>query len=80
MKLPVTKTQFINIMSFLSIFCINSVLIKASPDYILEKYSRFIGLPEDVKNWDNPGAIHPVLMEGFIHKYIELWKPVFKED
>lgn len=76
----ITKEQFINLLRFIAIFGYKEEILKESPDYILEKFSRFIGTPSDINDWNNPGGIHVILEGMIVDKYMSKWKPIFKEE
>ena len=67
-----TRVQFDNILRFSSLFCGIEILEK-SPDYIIEKFNRFIGNETVVNNEPKTGGIHRVIENGIIEKYYERW-------
>lgn len=75
----VTKEQFVNLLKFIAIFSNDHKLILTySPDYIIEVYGRFIGIPSEIKDWVSMGGIHPVLNKRVVESYLNLWSPTFK--
>lgn len=63
-----------NIIAFLSIiFAKNtdllSVLINFSPDYVIEKYNRYIETTKDDSCW----GIHPNLRNHVFNEYCKKW-------
>lgn len=73
-----TKDQFECVLKFLAIF--GTDILQHSPDYIIEKYERFIGPITDNIDGEVVGGVHPILQKGVVETYLKLWQPIFKES
>ena len=72
----VTINQFKNLLAFLSIILNEHslILIDQSPDYILEKFSRYIGPAQSILDTnDHQRGAHPVLYAQVIERYHGKW-------
>jgi hypothetical protein len=76
--LDLTEKQFLNILAFLSLFGDAKKILGQSPDYILEKFHRYIGFSSFVFE-ENVSGIHPILYQGVVQRYMDTWKPIFKK-
>lgn len=66
--------QFINLLNFISLMSSSRYVLELSPDYIIEKYRRYINANTDtISNEINKGGIHPVIRREVIDPYIEKW-------
>lgn len=72
-----TGTQFENLIGFLTVILNEDVmkLASMSPDYICEKFYRYIGDPNTIITTDKTkyGGIHEVLRRDFLEKYYNVW-------
>jgi hypothetical protein len=70
----VTKNQFDNILAFVAIMGHSKYVLELSPDYIIDKYERYIGDPKLVTDSvDSLSGLHPVLREEIIEQYYRIW-------
>ena len=72
----ITINQFKNLLAFLSIILNEHslILINQSPDYILEKFSRYIGPAQNIfDSDDHKWGVHPTLYRTTIERYHEKW-------
>lgn len=68
--------QIVNLVKFnanFSKFVHNNDLLSQSPDYILEKYGRFIGFQPTVEH----KMYTPDDMTDFFNKYWKIWRPTW---
>lgn len=70
-----------NIFAFLCILFgddiyMSNQLMKMRPDYIIEKYNRYVESNRD--EW--PWGIHPSLRHGYFDIYFDKWKDELMED
>jgi hypothetical protein len=74
-RYKITGDQFKNVLLFLSIFSDNyEKLYNMAPDYIIEKYIKYIGDPSLINNiYEQTSGIHKVLFNKFILKYFIRW-------
>lgn len=72
----ITTVQFQNLLAFLAIMHGDTVmnLVTVSPDYICEKYERYVG-PVDLINTkdDYQWGLHPTVRSLFINAYHQRW-------
>lgn len=75
-----TKTQFDNILRFACLFAedVDSILGK-SPDYILEKFWRYIGDPAGVVDFPQKG-LNAVLEKKLVKAYYDEWGDSYVDD
>lgn len=70
----ITHNQFCNILAFIVIFANNYDVINQSPDYVIEKYARYIGNPEEVKaSSEYKKGVHVTLKKALIEPYSKRW-------
>jgi hypothetical protein len=81
-RYKISGNQFKNILLFLSIFSNDyEKLYNMSPDYIIEKYIKYIGDPCLIKDEKmGQSGIHKVLFNRFILKYFRRWANVDHAD
>lgn len=76
-RYDMTGTQFENLIGFLTVILNEDVMKLAhmAPDYIVEKFSRYIGDPSNIISTDKTkyGGIHEVLRRDFLVKYYKVW-------
>jgi hypothetical protein len=76
----ITLNQFNNILAFLAIIVPNEQILTCSPDYIIEKFERYIG---DVKMIHDSGnhkvGMHPNLRKQIIDAYHARWNPLARQ-
>lgn len=75
----ITLNQFKNLLAFLTIILNEEVivLVDRSPDYILEKFYRYVGSDFGIRDSnDHLWGVHLVLYEQFILKYHDRWGKV----
>jgi hypothetical protein len=68
-------SQFVNLLQFIALTSHNKYVLELSPDYIIEKFKRYIN--DDINTIDmdkDIGGIHPTVMEKIIDPYMEKWK------
>jgi len=79
-KYDITYNQFCNILAFIVIFANNYDVINQSPDYIIEKYARYIGNPEEVKaSSEYKVGVHHTLVTELIEPYCERWNLLLRK-
>ncbi len=71
--------QFQNLLRFLIIFVDDRRILKLSPDYLIEKFSKYIGAPSEINDWYNQG-LNIALEQMVYEEYLKIWKPSFKND
>ena len=75
-ELVISLDQFNNILAFISLFVEDDRIMLYDPDYIIEKYERYIG--GDIQKINNDKSylkgMHPVLKEKIFDKYHEKWQ------
>lgn len=72
--------QFINLLNFITLMSSSKYVLELSPDYIVEKYKRFINNNTDtISDQINHGGIHPIIKRDVIEPYIEKWLDVLIE-
>lgn len=72
----ISNNQFQNLLAFLAILFNEDVhlLYKTSPDYICEKFYRYIGNVNNIKDtYDYKWGVHPILQKDFVNKYYQRW-------
>ena len=74
----ITEIQFFNILSFIVIFSNSYDIITESPDYILEKYERYLGDPSLITK-TSEGGLHKILVDELIEPYKKRWGVSLKE-
>lgn len=76
-RFKITGEQFKNLIGFLTVILNEDVMKLAtmSPDYIVEKFQRFLGDPSKIINEDVSefGGIHAILRRDFLTKYYKIW-------
>lgn len=66
--------QFINLLNFIALMSSSRYVLELSPDYIIEKYRRYINNnPDTISDQINHGGIHPTIKREVIEPYIEKW-------
>lgn len=66
--------QFINLLNFITLMSSSKYVLELSPDYIIEKYQRYINTNTDtISDEINKGGIHPIIKRDVIEPYIEKW-------
>jgi hypothetical protein len=71
-----TKNRFLNLLTFVFLMSESNEkkIFKISPDYMVEKYERYIGYAKLIDN--NPNhlyGLHPAF-KPLIEKYCQIWK------
>lgn len=70
-----TKNEKVaNIMCFLSIIfgeddCFSNVILKKSPDYLIEKFERYV----ESTRVEYPWGMHPYLRDRCFQRYVDEW-------
>jgi hypothetical protein len=72
----VTNNQFLNVLAFVTTLynddCMKLAML--SPEYILEKYERYIGDPSKInKNFAHISGMHEILRSKFFEQYKKYW-------
>ena len=68
--------QFINLLNFIALMSSSTYVLGLSPDYIVEKYKRYINNDiNTISNESNKGGIHPIVIRDVIEPYIKRWMP-----
>jgi iron-sulfur cluster repair protein YtfE (RIC family) len=71
----VTLNQFNNILAFIALMGTNKYVLELNPDYIIDKYERYIGDPSKVSDdIEHFSGLHPVLREQIIDSYHQIWR------
>lgn len=71
----ITHSQFCNILAFVVVFTNNYDILNQSPDYVIEKFERYIGNPENILASDEyKTGVHHSLVKELIEPYFEKWK------
>lgn len=66
--------QFINLLNFITLMSSSKYVLELSPDYIIEKYQRYINSNLDtISSEVNKGGIHPTIRTQVIEPYIQKW-------
>lgn len=75
-EVNLTYNQFCNLLAFNVILSNSKYILELDPDYLIEKYERYIGDPEQIVDKDEwkYGGIHEVLRKEIIEPYFEKWK------
>lgn len=73
-----TNIQFFNILTFIVIFSNSYEILTESPDYIIEKYKRYIGDPSLVTKTPE-GGLHEILITNLIEPYKKRWGYILKD-
>jgi hypothetical protein len=70
----VTLNQFKNILAFTALMSHSKYIHELSPDYIVDKYTRYIGDPTQIKDTvEHHSGLHAVLKREVIDAYFEIW-------
>ena len=75
-RYTITENQFKNLITFLVVLLNEDVHVLAtmSPDYMLEKFSRYICKSSDILDNENHlSGAHEILYRDFIKKYHKFW-------
>jgi hypothetical protein len=66
--------QFINLLNFIALMSSSKYVLELSPDYIIEKYKRYINNNTDtISDVVNHNGIHHIIKRDVIEAYIEKW-------
>lgn len=76
-RYEMTGTQFENLIGFLTVILNEDIMLlaKMSPDYIVEKFAKYIGDPSKIisENRTLYGGMHAILRRDFFDKYYKVW-------
>lgn len=76
----VTITQFKNILATITLLSNSSYILELSPDYIIEKYERYLtpaNLVKTTPEWKT--GSHQLLKDKIIEPYFRKWKPLLRK-